>query len=287
MTKKITLLVLSITLLLSTTLVVSWAVGHHDRTSGALTGPASADDMSGWHATGEDPWQELSRIFDAMQQQLPLHATGHIRLLNNENGRLLEEQPFELDCADSVHTRYVVADQEMITDGRLFVAIDHAEKFIAVSSAGKVLNNGSPEEQIKQLFSRQKDSLQVMADDNGERMLFSPQFASNGLSMLKLYYNKDTYAIRKMVMYQVALGQRQSAAGAAIQDTAATPGLTATTPYYVNRMEFVYDVVRKENAPGNLHYDDLYIESSGTDVTLRPAYGDYRLVNTLKHQPSK
>jgi hypothetical protein len=291
MTKKTTLLVSGTTLLLSATLAVSWALEYHGRNAGVKAPPSAAaptasGDMSGWHDTGEDPWQELSRVFHAMQQQFPLHASGRIQLINDENGRLLEEQPFETDCADSVHSRYKVADQEMIADGSLFVAIDHAEKFIAVSYAGKAINNGSPAEQIKQLFGRQKDSLQVMANDRGERMLYSPEFSGNGLSMLKLYYKPDTYLIRKMVMYQLAMGSRQDNPGAAIQDTA-TPQATAMTPYHVNRMEFVYDVLRRDNAAGNLHYDDPYIRVNGTDVALRSAYNDYHLVSTLKHQPSK
>jgi hypothetical protein len=275
--------------LLSTTLAVSWAVGYHARkpeASSAVLKPASLGDMDGWHPSGADGWAELSRIFHTMQQQYPLYGKGHIRLVNNENGKLIEAQPFVLECADSSRSRYQVASQEMITDDNLFVAVDHDNKVILVGKAGGKGSQGSPIEQIRELFARQKDTLQLMVNDQGDHMLYCPGFTSNGLSMLKLYYNPGDYMIRRMVMYQVSVGERPDSTAGPAADTTTVGLANSSTPYYSNRLEFVYDEVRKGSTPG-AHYYDPYIQVSGTNVTLTAAAKDYRLINALQHQPLK
>jgi hypothetical protein len=275
--------------LLSTTLAVSWAVGYRAGkkvTASAVLKPASPDDMDGWHPSAGDGWAELSKVLRSMQQQCPVYGSGQIRLINNENGKLIEAQPFVLECADSSRSRYQVASQEMITDRDLFVAIDHDSKLILVEKASGKASQGSPMEQIKQLFARQKDTLQLMVNDRGDHMLYCPGFTSNGLSMLKLYYNTSDYMIRKMVMYQVSVGERQDSTASPAADTSLAEPANGATPYYANRLEFVYDKIRKGDSP-DLHYYDPYIRVSGRNVALTAAAKDYRLINTLSHQPSK
>lgn len=291
-----------ILVLLSTTLAVSWAVGYRSlmsskkaivsRVAPASTSPVNLDS---WKPVASDPWEELSKVLASMRRQFPLRATGRIRLINNENGKLIEQQAFTVECADSSRSRYLVGSQEMICDGGLFLAIDHDNKLVFVQRNGPAVQKLSPMDQVKALFTRQKDTLQVMGNEAGARMLYSPDFAGNGLSTLRLYYDPSDYRIQKVVVYQLSMGQRGDSTATADATTASSAGSSGGSPttgntqapYYVNRMEFIYDQTGKEPGSGSPHYYDPYIRVNGDHVTLTAGAAGYRLINALQPKPLK
>lgn len=269
--------------LVSSTLVVSWAVGRRTveekaPSSDVVQGVSPAR-MDGWKPTSLNGWTELCNVLKSMRGSFPLHATGHIDLVNNENDRRIERQFFTLDCADSIRGRYLIASQEMISDGGLFLAVDREQKVVLVQQSAPAMQKLSPFEQLRVLLERQRDSLQVMVNANGEHMLCSPGFVRGDMSMLQLYYAPGDYKVRKVVMYQMNMGERQDI-------TATKDQPQAAEAYYVNRMEFIYDDIQKGQMPEG-HYYDTYIRWNGTTAALTESARDYRLINTLQPKSSK
>lgn len=233
-----------------TSLAVVWAMVAR-RQPEARQAPAAAP-LPEWLPSGEDPWAELDRLSGSVIHQMPLRMAGRVRLVNDRNDKVIEEQPFLMEWRDTLESRYRIATMEVQQSARATVTVDHEDSSIRVDrpSPQGVQGMASRLWQWRQWLVAHKVALQVLKNDKGQYQLLAPGAAPGQSSDMRLYYDHASYRVSRAVWYDMEMGERTDrTADAAVRDTAASP-------YYINRVEFWYDTIRTEPAlPPLMDYD--------------------------------
>ncbi|HTJ11854.1 MAG TPA: hypothetical protein VL547_07510 [Dinghuibacter sp.] len=206
----------------------------------STAGRPAAD--TGWKPSGDNPWQELDRLSAAVLDRLPLRMSGTIRLVDDKNGRVIEQQPFSVDWIDTLDSRYRIGDMEVQRTARLQVTVDHQGRTVQVDKAAKAfpgMNAGLWRWRV--WMQTHKVQLQVLTDGHGRYQLLAPGGAAGQVSDIRLYYDHDTWQVSKAVWYDLQLGK--------------APG-----DYTVNRVEFCYDSLSRIPSPGILPDYQRYLE---------------------------
>lgn len=235
-----------------------------------------------WRRIGEDPWTEFVRLLQSQTAMMPVYISGRIRLVNDRNEKVIEEQPFVLESRDSLSWKYRVSGMEVTRDVGVETEIDHEDKIIRVCKPDKTnldkKGNASLLFQWKGWFEKNKAVLEVMENGAGERMLEAPLSMGAGLSNMRLYYTSPGYVLKKVTLCDLEIGARTDPT----LDNAPDPAQDSTElPYYMNRVEFYYDTIRRQEPASRDDYYSPYLRFRNGKATLKESAADYQLIDQL------
>lgn len=248
----------------------------------AHTSTAPAPGAAQWRHIGDDPWTEFSRLLQTQTAMMPVHISGRIRLVNDRNDKVIEEQPFALDSRDSLSWKYQVSSMEVLRDAGVETEIDHEDKIIRVCKPENTTldkkGNASLLFQWKGWFEKNKAALAVMENGVGERMLEAPLALGAGLSNMRLYYTSPGYVLKKVTLCDLEIGARTDAT----LDRTPDPAQDSTElPYYMNRVEFYYDTIRRQDPASRDDYYEEYLRFRNGKAALKESAAGYQLIDQL------
>jgi hypothetical protein len=243
--------------------------------------------------TGDDPWEEMNKLVTAYYNDHGVYYKGNIRLIddNGEQEKTLEDHPFEYSFFNG-DFRYTLDSMEFINQQSYVLAIDHRGKFISFSSgtgpssSGKLFDIGA----FKKIMEGQKAHA-VVTQSGNERMLTIDSIQDPQIQGYRIYYDPQTYKIRKMLIGMLRLTPledpeqenytetKTDSPEQPVNETGEDEDIEIDTySYYV-------EIHYKEGhslalQKGQFNAVQKFVKIAGDKIELQPAYSKYELINT-------
>jgi hypothetical protein len=245
--------------------------------------------------TGDDPWQEVSKLVAAYYQKTGMEYKGTVKVIddNGDTSKVVEEQPFEYTILNNDNYYYRLAHIEMVNKKNFLLAVDNESKTISIS--GKVVHrkNARPFDirDFKKILEKGKaHALVTMSGD--EKILTIDNIPDPDIQGYRIWYSPTSYRVHKMLIGMARLSPLDDdKADGQSNDDAAKNNKTnqppATGSDEINTWYYYLEVSYTQVQPLALSVKDFnpenkFIQVHDRQLTLSPAYKQYQLLNTIE-----
>lgn len=247
--------------------------------------------------TNDDPWKEMDKLVHAYYGTNGISYKGLIKLIddNGEEEKVLEEHWFEYAFSRN-NFHYSLDSMEFINEDKYIMAVDHRNKLISLSAAGKQQTGTQlfDMEEFKKIMQEQKANAEVTQSGN-EKMLTIDNIQHPQIQGYRIYYDPQTYKINKMLIGMLRLSPLTEEDENYIENDSPVANGSETKEVEKNKVNteetetdtysYYVEVIYREShelSTGGKGFDPVqkFVKISKDKVELQPAFTAYELLHT-------
>jgi len=247
--------------------------------------------------TNDDPWKEMDKLVHAYYGTNGISYKGLIKLIddNGDQEKVLEEHGFEYAFSRN-NFQYSLDSMEFINQDKYIMAVDHRNKLISLSAAGKQQTGTQlfDMEEFKKIMQEQKANAEVTQSGN-EKMLTIDNIQHPQIQGYRIYYDPQTYKINKMLIGMLRLSPLTEEDENYIENDSPVANESDTKEAEKNEVSreeteldtysYYVEIIYREShelSTGEKGFDPIqkFVKISKDKIELQPAFTAYELLHT-------
>jgi hypothetical protein len=301
--KKLIKTLAALALFIGLALVYTYAQKNTDKPGTKEENPEKAEAPEKTEAPGtptnDDPWKEMDKLVRAYYGKNGISYKGLIKLIddNGDEEKVLEEHVFEYAFSRN-NFHYSLDSMEFINQDKYLMAVDHRNKLISLSAAGKqqIGTQLFDMEEFKKIMQEQKANAEVTQSGN-EKMLTIDSIQHPQVQGYRIYYDPQTYKINKMLIGMLRLSPLDEGDENYIETNSPVANESETKEIDKNEVNteeteidtysYYVEIIYREShelLSGAKGFDPVqkFVKINKDKIELQPAFTTYQLSTTAQ-----
>ena len=283
--KKIVILFFSLLMLSVVTYALNKAIGF----TGAAANSNSMEEKADAEVpTDDDPWKEMENLVNVYYNKNGIHYKGKTKLIddNGPQEKVIEELSFEYTLIGEAYY-YHMGSIEMVSKKGLLLAVDNSARTVIVNIQESNLFSDKQFldfKKFKELLQNKEAQLNV-SKLGEEKVLTVDNVQDPIIQGYRIFYHPDTYRVSKieigMVRTQALPEETEPGKAEDTSESIIEPKEDDTPSLFTYFLEIEFAEIRElAISIDNFFPERKFIEQTGNEVQLTPAYAGYTLVGT-------